>query len=140
MLKIVRGLAAVIIGLAVSRIVLQGSWALLRVAWPAYAAAEPDRAYSLAMLLVRLVVFSTMIGAVSAIGTFVARDTRFSWLSGAVILAISIPPHLYPGYVWEFYPAWYHIVYLVSILPIALISGRLAGRSIPGGRVAASAS
>lgn len=133
-MKILRILAAVLVGFVVSRIVLDGGSVLLRAGWPAYAVAEPDRAYSLAMLLVRLVLFSTMIGAVSVTGTLVARDERFSWLGGALILAISIPPHLYPGYVWEFYPAWYHIVYLLSIIPIALIAGRLAGRHIPPAR------
>jgi len=138
-MKIVRIVVAVLIGVVVSRIVLDGGSMLLRTAWPAYAVAEPDRAYSLAMLFVRLVMFSTMIAAVSAIGTLVAHDHRFSWLAGSVILAISIPPHLYPGHVWEFYPPWYHIVYLVSIIPLALLAGHLARRLIPEPRVTAPA-
>jgi hypothetical protein len=138
-MKILRIVAAVLVGAVVSRIVLDGGSMLIRTAWPAYAVAEPDRAYSLAMLFVRLVMFSTMIAAVSASGTLVARDHRFSWLAGSIILAISIPPHLYPGHVWEFYPPWYHIVYLVSILPIAFSAGHLSRRFVPKPRVAAPA-
>ena len=138
-MKILRVAAAVLVGVVVSRVVLDGGSMLLRTAWPAYAVAEPDRAYSLAMLFVRLVMFSTMIAAVSASGSFVARDRRFSWLAGSIILAISIPPHLYPGHVWEFYPPWYHIVYLVSIVPLALAAGHLSRRFIPEARAAAPA-
>lgn len=70
----------------------------MRAAWPACAVAEPDRARSFWMLLVRLVAFSIMIGAVSATGSLVARDERLVWPGGAIILAISIPPHLYPRF------------------------------------------
>lgn len=130
-MKVLRVLAALLAGFLVSRIVLDGGFLLLRTAWPAYAVAEPDRAYALIMLLVRLVFFSTMIAAVSATATLVARDVRLSWLAAALILAISIPPHLYPGYVWEHYPAWYHLVYLASIVPIALMAGRIVAPFIP---------
>ena len=138
-MKILRFVVAVLVGVVVSRIVLDGGSVVLRTAWPAYALAEPDRAYSLAMLLVRLVMFSTMIAAVSASGTLVARDHRFSWFAGSIILAISIPPHLYPGHVWEFYPPWYHIVYLLSIVPLALSAGHLARRFAPEPRIGAPA-
>jgi hypothetical protein len=101
-----------------------GSFALLRVIWSDYALAEPEKAYTLAMLLVRLFIFSSMIAATSGVATFVARDNRFPWITGGVILALSIPGHVYPGYAWDDYPAWYHIVYLLSIVPIAVIAGR----------------
>jgi hypothetical protein len=80
------------------------------------------------MLFVRLVIFSAMIAATAGVATLVARDTRIAWLAGGLILGVSIPPHLYPGHVWDDYPAWYHSVYLVSILPIAGLAGRWAAR------------
>jgi hypothetical protein len=76
------------------------------------------------MLFVRLVIFSAMIAATAGVATLAARDKRVAWIAGGLILALSIPPHLYPGYVWNDYPAWYHIVYLLSILPIAVFAGR----------------
>jgi hypothetical protein len=106
-------------------VVLNGGFILLLAVWPDYAMADPEKAYTLRMLFVRLLVFSTMIAATSAVAVHVARDRRFAWVAGALILAFSIPPHLYPGYVWDDYPPWYHIVYLLSIVPIAVIGGRL---------------
>ena len=63
--------------------------------------------------------------------TLVAGDRRVAWVAGGLILAMSIPPHLYPGYVWDDYPVWYHVVYLLSILPIAAFTGRMIRRLRP---------
>ena len=80
-----------------------------------------------------------MIAATAGVATLVAGDRRVAWIAGGLILALSLPPHLYPGYVWEDYPAWYHLVYLLSILPIAVYSGRLVRRVLPGAFLGESA-
>jgi hypothetical protein len=122
---------ALLLGWATSWVVLNAGFVALRAVWAAYALADPDKAYTLSMLFVRLVIFSTMIASTSAIATLVSGNKRFSWLAGGVILAMSIPPHLYPGYVWNDYPAWYHIAYLFSIIPLAVLAGQLVKRLIP---------
>jgi hypothetical protein len=129
--RVLRFAAGLAIGWATSWAVLGGGFALLRVAWADYALADPEKAYTLAMLFVRLVIFAAMIAATAGVATLVAGDRRVAWIAGGLILAISIPPHLYPGSVWDDYPAWYHIVYLLSILPIAGLAGRLVGRLLP---------
>jgi hypothetical protein len=120
-LRFIAGLAA---GWATSWVVLNGAFALLRTLWSDYGLAEPEKAYTLVMLFARLLVFSAMIAATSGVAALVAGDKRVSWVAGGIILALSLPPHLYPGYVWDDYPAWYHIVYLLSILPISVFGGR----------------
>lgn len=50
---------------------------------------------------------------------------------GGIVLACSIRPHLFPGFVWDAYPVWYHLTYRVSILPIALLAGRSVPRLVP---------
>jgi hypothetical protein len=135
-LRFVAGLA---LGWATSWAILTGCFTSLRVVWPDYGLADPEKAYTLTMLFVRLVIFTAMIVATTAVATLVAGDDRVAWIAGGLILALSIPPHLYPGYVWDDYPAWYHIVYLVSILPIAAFSGRWTRRLYPGAFLAAPA-
>ena len=127
-LRLVAGIAA---GWGTSWVVLAGGFTLLRASWPDYALADPEKAYTLTMLFVRLVIFSSMIAATAGIATVVAGDKRLAWIAGGLILAVSIPPHLYPGTVWDDYPVWYHIVYLLSILPIALLGGSMAQRLAP---------
>ncbi len=104
---------------------------MLRVAWSDYALADPTKSYTLAMLLVRLVIFSTTIASTSAVAALVAGDKRAPLVTGGIILALSIPPHLYPGYVWDDYPAWYHILYLLSVVPIAIFGGQQVQRLTP---------
>jgi len=110
-----------------SWVVLQGSFFLLKLAWPEYALAYPTRAYTVPMLLVRLVVFAAMIGATSVVATRVSRESVMPWGTGLIVLAVSIPDHLYPGYLWDAFPAWYHLSYLASILPVAVFAGRVFG-------------
>ena len=128
---VLRFVAALALGWATSWAVLNGGFAMLRMIWPGYALAEPEKAYTLAMLFVRLLIFSSMIAATSGVATLVIGDKRVAWIAGGLILALSIPAHLYPGYVWDDYPAWYHIVYLLSILPIAVFAGRSIRRLRP---------
>ena len=135
-LRFVAGLA---LGWVTSWIVLTGGFFLLRVIWPDYAIAEPEKAYTLTMLFVRLVIFAAMIATTAGVATFVAGDRRVAWIAGGLILALSLPPHLYPGYVWDDYPAWYHLIYLFLILPIAVHSGRLVQHTLPRAFLAKSA-
>ena len=100
---------------------------MVRRLWPEYVAAEPTKAYSLAMLLARLTVGALcMIGA-SLVATRIARDrgTAALWLGG-LVFALSLPEHL--GRVWADYPAWYHVVYLSYLLPVTGLTGRVASR------------
>ena len=135
-LRIAAGLA---LGWATASVILSGGFVLLRASWPDYALADPDRAYTLTMLFVRLFIFSSMIAATSGVATLVSGNKHIPWVAGGLILAMSVPSHVYPGYVWDDYPAWYHIVYLLSILPIAVGAGRLARRTIPAALSEASA-
>jgi hypothetical protein len=131
-MAILRFVAGVALGCVTWWLVRTGGFSLLRMAWPDYAVAEPEKAFTLAMLLVRLVIFSGMIAATAGVAALVAGERRVAWIAGGLILALSIPPHLYPGYVWDDYPAWYHIVYLLSILPISFYGGRLARPGLGG--------
>ena len=120
-----RLLAAIAAGTVVALALALLGFGALRFSWPAYAAAEPNKAYSLAMLLSRLTLGVLCTGVAGAVAARVAPDDRRApWLLGALVLAVSIPGHLYPGYLWNDYPAWYHLVYLAYLVPIAGLAGR----------------
>lgn len=75
------------------------------------------------MLWSRLSIAVLLIVASAGAATLVAGDRRASWILGCIILAVSLPLHLH--YSWADYPVWYHAVYLVSIVPLAFLAGRL---------------
>jgi hypothetical protein len=120
--RVLRFLVAICAGALAWHIVLGTSMAILRLLWPAYDAAYPERDYTLVMLWVRLVVFSVTVIATSTTAVLVGRDERLSWVAGLAILGLSIPPHLYPGHIWHEYPPWYHYAWLLSIVPLSLAS------------------
>ena len=121
--------ASLLVGCIVAVAIARIGVVLARGLWPAYAAAEPHKDYSLAMLCARLAV-----GALSTVGaawaaTIVARDKgRAAWWLGGVFLALALPNHLF--FVWKDYPAWYHFVFLAYLVPIAGLTGRGVGPCI----------
>lgn len=117
------GVTTVVLALAAS--------AVARGAWPAYGSAEPTRAYSLGMLIGRLVAGVVCLAAGAALCTRVARDGGASArVLGALVFALSLANHLRAD-VWAGYPVWYHVVFLGYLIPVAALAGRLAARDLP---------
>ncbi|MFY7922397.1 MAG: hypothetical protein ACOVSI_08280 [Gemmatimonas sp.] len=104
---------------------------LVRRLWPAYVLAEPTKAYTLPMLLARLTVGACCMASAAWVATRVARDTgTAAWWLGGLVLAISTWEHL--ARVWADYPWWYHLGYLLYLVPVAVVSGRAAARRMSG--------
>ena len=104
----------------------------LRAWWPHYHEAEIAFNFTFAMKLTRLV-----LGAISSLGAgFVAAwiekgRTRAATLTGIVLLCLFLPGHYR---IWDKFPVWYHLTFLVSLLPLTLLGAVLhhrAGRKAP---------
>ena len=99
----------------------------LRAWWPHYHEAESAFNFTFAMKLVRLV-----LGALSSLGAgFVAAwigkvHMRAAMLTGVVLLALFIPGHYR---IWYKFPVWYHLTFLVSLLPFTLLGAALNRRA-----------
>ena len=96
----------------------------VRLMWLDYAAAEPSRNFTLAMMVMRL----SISGIASLAGGWLAgltvRESRVTPLAGGLLmLGMFIPVHL--G-IWDEYPVWYHITFLTSLPVLAWIGGRWA--------------
>jgi hypothetical protein len=95
----------------------------LRASWPYYHEAETGFNFTFAMKLARLV-----LGATSSLGAgFVAawigkRPMRAATLTGIVLLGLFIPNHYL---LWDKFPVWYHLTFLVSLLPLTLLGAAL---------------
>jgi len=98
---------------------------VLRTTWSAYAAAEPTKAYSTAMLFARLGV-ACVASVVAGIAAGRPAGAAGAWAAGSLLLVLSLPIHLVE--VWADYPAWYHIVYLSLLVPLTAVGGFLSGR------------
>lgn len=108
---------------------------LLRTGWRAYAAAEPTKEYTFAMLLSRLALASVCsISSGFLAVTTTGQDLKPAWWLGAILLLGSMPRHLPISYfnVWADYPVWYHTVYLLSLIPLTGFGGCLAKSALQG--------
>jgi hypothetical protein len=99
----------------------------LRAWWPHYHEAETAFNFTLIMKLARLV-----LGAISCLGAgFVAAwigrvGMRTATLTGIVLLVLFIPGHYR---IWDKFPVWYHLAFLVSLLPLTLLGAALNRRA-----------
>jgi hypothetical protein len=129
-----RLMGGLVIGCVVALAIAKGGFSVLRALWPDYAAAEPEKAYTLAMLFARLGIGAVCAAGAACVTTMIAADGgKAAWWLGGLFVVISLPSHLY--YVWTDYPAWYHFVYLAYLVPIAGLTGRIVRGSVEGYRM-----
>jgi hypothetical protein len=101
----------------------------LRVAMPGYAAAEPDKAFTLAMQLARLVMGALASLAGGAAAGWIDRPAGGSvWIIAAALLAAFIPAHVS---LWLVFPVWYHLTFLLSLAPLTVLGSLLVPRRAP---------
>lgn len=99
----------------------------LRAWWPHYHEAETTFNFTFAMKLARL-----FLGAISSLGAgFVATwigkcRMRAAIVTGIVLLGLFIPGHYL---LWSKFPVWYHLTFLMSLLPLTLLGAALNHRA-----------
>ena len=99
---------------------------VLRLSMPNYTAAEQTLQFTLSMKWARLlmaIVTSVVAGAVTA---WISRSTRWAPLIvGSVVFAMFVPVHIA---IWSKFPAWYHLTFLLTIIPAVLVGALLPPR------------
>src|SRR5262249_57045828 len=117
-----RSIIACVAGLVVWILLVSILNRLLRLFLTGYAAAEPAMNFTQSMMVARLT-----IGAVTSLvaGAVVMRIAptalRLPWPVGAILLVVLIADH---GFVWQKFPLWYHLTFLLTLVPL-VVSGRV---------------
>jgi hypothetical protein len=97
----------------------------LRAAWPAYAAVWKVFAFSLSMLVARLVVgAASTVAAGSTVAWIAQRHFPSAVATGLLLLAFFVPTH---ATIWDRFPVWYHLLFLGSLLPLTVFGAQLVG-------------
>jgi len=100
---------------------------ILRATLADYSAAEPSLAFTYPMLVGRLLVGA---GASLAAGAACASIARSSWRPVDVLAGIMVAFFiLVHAMLWEKFPEWYHVSFLVSLAPVVLAGAALVRRS-----------
>ena len=118
-----RSVASVVAGLVAWTIFATLANMVLRAALPGYSEAEPQMNFTLTMLVGRLVAGAVSTLLAGCVLSWVARRTGWSAVVfGVLLVAIFIPVHIK---LWDKFPLWYHVAFLVSLLPLALLGAMM---------------
>jgi hypothetical protein len=92
---------------------------------PGYTEVEKAMNFSLAMLLVRLMLGAGASIVAGAVCAAVASRTRIPIYTFALLLlALFVPVH---ASLWDKFPIWYHLLFLGSLVPLVMLGARLPG-------------
>lgn len=110
----------------------------LRGAIPGYHAAEATLQFTMAMKIGRLTEAALTSLAAGAVVGLIAPSKKWApWVTGLIILALFLPEHVK---LWTRFPLWYHLSFLVPLVPLVALGGFLARSNAapPGGPATAS--
>jgi hypothetical protein len=95
----------------------------LRAMLPGYHAAEATLQFTLAMKIGRLTEAAITSIAAGAIVGMIAPSKRWApWLVGLIVLAMFLPLHIS---IWDRFPVWYHLTFLVPLAPLVVFGATL---------------
>ena len=121
-----RSILACLAGLLTWMIVVSLIDRLLRLSLPGYTAAEHTLQFTLGMKWARLVMAMVTSLAAGAVTGWISPSSRWpAWVVGVVVLAMFLPAHIA---IWSKFPAWYHLTFLLTIIP-AVVAGALLAPS-----------
>ena len=101
----------------------------LRLALPGYSLAEPEKTFTVAMQLARLVVGAVASLAGGAAAGWIGRPAGPSvWILAILLLAAFIPMHVA---LWALFPVWYHLTFLLSLAPLTVLGSLLGHKREP---------
>ena len=127
-----RTLASIVAGLIAWAIIVTLLNFGLRGAIAGYHAAEATLQFTLAMKVGRLAEAAlTSIAAGAVVGLIAPQKNWPAWATGLIILGLFLPVHV--G-LWSKFPVWYHLAFLLPIVPLVAFGSLLIRRVEPVSR------
>ena len=124
-----RTLLGILVGLVVWALVVSLIDRGLRLWLPGYVTAEPLLQFTLAMKIARLSMAAVTSLVAGAVVRAVAPASRWApWIVGLVTLAMFAPWHIQH---WNMFPIWYHLSFLVPLVPLVVLGAALIPQRKP---------
>ena len=131
-----RTVAAIVAGLVAWAVVVTLLNFGLRAAIPGYHEAEATLQFTMAMKIGRLTEAALASLAAGAVVALIAPAKKWApWLVGLIVLAMFLPVHVK---LWHAFPVWYHLSFLVPLVPLVALGAALAKGSAAASEVATS--
>ena len=121
-----RSILACLAGLLTWLLVVSVINRVLRLSLPDYTAAEQTLLFTLGMKWARLLMAMVTSVVAGAVTGWISRPSRWAPLIvGSVVFAMFAPWHLAN---WSRFPAWYHLTFLLTIIPAVIVGALLPPR------------
>jgi hypothetical protein len=121
-----RSILACLAGLLTWVVVVSIINRVLRLSLPDYTAAEQTLQFTLSMKLARLLMAIATSLAAGAVTRWISPSSGWApWIVGGVVLAMFLPVHIS---IWSKFPVWYHLAFLLTIIPAVLVGTLLSPR------------
>lgn len=120
-----KNIVSVVAGLGVWVIVATVAGFIMRVSWPAYASVASAMTFTLPMMIARLSIGALATITMGIVTAAIAKSVIVRLMPGVLMLLIFIPEHVM---LWEKFPVWYHLAFLLSLVPLTYLGGRFGGR------------
>jgi hypothetical protein len=121
-----KGILGIVAGLLTFMAVVTVAGIIMRGAWSDYARVADAMTFTLPMMIARLTIGALGTIAAGLVTAAIARrSTLVSLAPGLLLLAAFIPQHIM---LWEKFPIWYHLTFLLSLVPLTYLGGRAVSR------------
>ena len=120
MLRIIIG---VVVGFIVWSILWVGFDAVLRAVWISYDESVKAMTFSSTMLVIPLIL-SAIVSIISGfVAALISREnSKSSLILGILLLIVGIFVQMS---VWDKIPLWYHLTFLILLIPMTILGGKL---------------
>jgi hypothetical protein len=118
----VKSIVAVVVAVVTWFVVATiGNW-ILRAELSGYAAVEASMDFTLTMMICRLIL--GLVSSLSAgfVGATIARNRIAPKVAAAIMVILFLPVHYM---LWQKFPIWYHLFFLITLAPTMLIGAAL---------------
>ncbi len=115
----------VVAGLGVWVAIVLVAGAVMRPAWPAYASVAAAMTFTLPMLTARLAISTLATLATGFVTAVITQSLVASVIPGVLLLIAFIPQHIM---LWDKFPVWYHLTFLLSLVPLTYVGGIIWSR------------
>ena len=124
-----RGILGVVGGLVAFMAVVAVAGIIMRGAWPEYARVADAMTFTLPMMIARLTIGALATIAAGLVTTAIAKPSTLARVAPGILLLVAfIPQHIM---LWEKFPIWYHLTFLLSLVPLTYVGGRAVSREAP---------
>lgn len=121
-----RNVLSVVAGLAAWIIIAIIAGFIMRASWPAYASVATAMTFTLPMMIARLSIGALATFSMGVVTALLTQSVMSRLIPALLLLVAFIPQHVM---LWDKFPIWYHLTFLLSLVPVSYVGVHAAERA-----------